>query len=173
MEAWMQLESFICFYCSFWWTLGGISNHSLKRDVFETFFFLVGSNFRKNIYTYIYQGEILEYSSVCLSGKIRVQVQGSFWGLLLRMQTFLQFTPGPNATTQLVFFFRLAVSGDYELVKIVEGKPSYKKVREGLRSMELWWRQVICAHIIHHKKPVSPFTGIFFAFFISFLSYHT
>jgi len=54
-------------------------------------------------------------------------------------------SPGPNATRG----FR---SGDYELVKIVEGKPSYKKAREGLRSMELFLVPAA------HNPPVCPFT---------------
>lgn len=54
--------------------------------------------------------------------------------------------------TQLV----VSVSGDYELVKIVEGKPSYKKAREGLRSMELLL--VPASYLCTHDPSVSPFT---------------
>ena len=53
-------------------------------------------------------------------------------------------------------------SGDYELVKIVEGKPSYKKAREGLRSMELLLGAA--SYLFTHNPSVSPFTGICFAF---------
>lgn len=103
--------------------------------------------------------------------KIRVEDfgQGEGWsfmaaGIAVERCSFLQFTPGPNATRG----FR---SGDYELVKIVEGKPSYKKAREGLGSMELLL--VAASYLCTHNPSVSPFTLIFFALLIFFVSYHT
>ena len=121
-----------------------------------SFFFGVGSwkdrgNFRKFI-----RVETLKYVSICLHGKSQSRRLWTPW----RVKFYGPWGFFVERCTQLV----VSVSGDYELVKIVEGKPSYKKAREGFRFC--WCRQVIFAHIIHHKKPIRPFTLMFFALFI-------
>lgn len=146
--------------CSSWWPRVEFSNHSLIKRHF--FLFGVGSwkdpgSFRKFI-----RVETLKYAFVCLHGKIRVEdfgtrLRAKFYGFGGWCWAMLVLTIHRDQT-QLV----VSVSGDYELVKIVEGKPSYKKAREGLRSMELLL--VPASYLCTHDPSVSPFTWIFFAF---------